>query len=72
MFPVMWAIFFELKFFLNIAPVLAGCIIAPFAFTALKGYQFHRCLFARHKNLSYIVGKTPFSNFYASPQSESN
>jgi hypothetical protein len=37
-FPVMGAIFLELKLFLNIAPVLAGRIITPFALSALKGY----------------------------------
>jgi hypothetical protein len=45
MFPVMGAIFLEFKFFLNIAPVLAGCVIAPFAVTALQGYQFNHCFF---------------------------
>jgi hypothetical protein len=35
MFPVMRAIFFEFQFFLNIAPVFAGGIVAPLTFAAL-------------------------------------
>jgi hypothetical protein len=35
MFPVVRAIFLEFQLFLNIAPILAGGIIAPFALTAL-------------------------------------
>jgi hypothetical protein len=54
MFTIMRTIFLELKFFLSIAPVLAGGIIAPFAVTALKSYQFYRCLFARHKKPLYV------------------
>jgi hypothetical protein len=34
-FLVMRAIFLEFQLFLNIAPVLAGCIIAPLALAAL-------------------------------------
>jgi hypothetical protein len=49
MFPVMGAIFLELQFFLNIAPILAGGIVASFTLAALQSYQFHRCLFTRHK-----------------------
>jgi len=44
----MRTIFLELQFFLNIAPVLAGRIIAPFTLSALKRYQFHHILLARH------------------------
>jgi hypothetical protein len=36
MLAVMRAIFFEFQFFLDIAPVFAGGIIAPFTFSALK------------------------------------
>jgi len=63
-FTVMRTVFLEFQFLLNIAPVFAGCIIAPFTFTALKGYQFNRCLFARHNKTSLYFGKTLFSNFY--------
>jgi hypothetical protein len=38
MLAVMGAIFLEFQLFLNIAPVLAGCIVTPFALTALKRY----------------------------------
>jgi len=53
MLPFMRAIFFELQFFLNIAPVFAGSIITPFAFTALKGYKFYNILFTRHNKPLY-------------------
>jgi len=48
MLPVMGAIFLKLKFFLNIAPVFAGRIIAPFAVRALQSNQLNYILFARH------------------------
>ena len=37
-FPFMGTIFLEFQFFLNIAPVLAGRIIAPLALSTLKRY----------------------------------
>jgi hypothetical protein len=48
MLSVVRAIFLEFQLFLYIAPIFAGRVIAPLALTALKSYQFHRCLFARH------------------------
>jgi hypothetical protein len=38
MLAIMRAIFLELQFFLDIAPVFAGGIVAPFAVAALQGY----------------------------------
>jgi hypothetical protein len=46
---VMGTVLLKLQFFLNIAPVLAGCIIAPFTFAALQSYQLYYLLFACHK-----------------------
>jgi hypothetical protein len=60
MLAIMRTIFVEFQLLLNIAPVFAGCVIAPFALAALKGYQFHRCLFARHIKPLYILGKWKF------------
>jgi len=57
MLSLVRAIFLELKFLLNIASILAGCIIAPLTLRTLKRYQFHHCLFARHSNLSIINSK---------------
>jgi hypothetical protein len=38
MLAIMRAIFFEFQFFLDIAPVFAGGIIAPFAIGTLQRY----------------------------------
>jgi hypothetical protein len=53
MFTLMGAIFLEFQLFLKITSIFAGGIIAPFALTALQGYQFHRRLFARHTKPSF-------------------
>jgi len=50
MLPVKGTIFFEFQFFLDIPAVFAGGVITPFALTALKGYQFHRCFFTSCHN----------------------
>ena len=56
MFAFMRAILVELKFFLNIAPVFTGCVIAPLALCALKGYQLYHCFLACHiKPLKKII-----------------
>ena len=52
--PLMGTVFLELQFFLNITPVLAGRIIAPLTLSALKRYQFHHILFARHNKPSLL------------------
>ena len=52
MLAVVRAIFHKLQFFLDITLVFAGCIIAPFAFCALKSDQFYRCFFACHSYTS--------------------
>jgi hypothetical protein len=52
-FSVMGAIFLEFQFFLDIAPVFAGGIVAPFTLGTLQRYQLHRCLFTRHNSPLY-------------------
>jgi len=59
MLLVMRAILIKLQLFLDIAPVFACCIIAPFAFTALQGYQFYYCFFARHNKTSLKIWVKP-------------
>ena len=46
--PVKRAILFEFQLLLGIPPVLAGGIVFPLTFGALKRYQFHHLFFARH------------------------
>jgi hypothetical protein len=48
MLPVIRTILFEFQFFLEVAPVFAGGIIAPFALGTLQGNQFHRSFLTRH------------------------
>jgi hypothetical protein len=59
MFPVERTIFFKLQFFLGVAPVFLGSIVAPLALAALQGYQFYRGLLACHIILSMLKGKNP-------------
>jgi len=61
MFTIKGAILSEFQFFLDIAPVFACCVIASFAFTALKSYQFHYCFFARHNKPLKYAGAKPRS-----------
>jgi len=48
MLTVMGAIFVEFQLFLDIASIFTGRVIASFALTALKSYQFNCRLFACH------------------------
>jgi hypothetical protein len=48
MLPVKGTVFLEFQLFLGIPAVFAGGIIAPFALTALQGYQLNRCFLACH------------------------
>jgi hypothetical protein len=48
MLAVMRAIFLEFQLFLDIAPVLAGGIVTPFALSTLKRNQFNHILFTSH------------------------
>jgi hypothetical protein len=46
--PVKGTVFAKFQFFLGVAPVFLGGIIAPLALTALQGYQFYCRFLARH------------------------
>jgi hypothetical protein len=48
MLSVKRTVFFEFQFFLGVPPVLAGGIVLPLTFTALKRYQFHYLFLACH------------------------
>jgi hypothetical protein len=48
MLPVKGTIFLKFQLFLQIPAVFAGCIVTPFTFAALQGYQFNHSLLACH------------------------
>jgi hypothetical protein len=56
-FPVMGTVFLKFQFFLDITPVFAGGIVAPFAFGTLQGNQFHSRLFTRHNKPLFNISR---------------
>jgi hypothetical protein len=55
MLPFKGTIFLEFQLFLGIPAVFTGCVIPPFAFTALQSYQFNHLFFACHTLTSLIL-----------------